>query len=127
MIALDAVLKQTPPRVEAPASLHSSIMQAVRAARGSAPAHRPVTVQRWLPVPVLALLVLLFSVWVIHSPVRKPVQGAKSLVAASAALNLGDEMVRSMPPAMVAPLSEELTRLNRDLGKTAQFLFASLP
>jgi hypothetical protein len=27
----------------------------------------------------------------------------------------------------VAPLSDELNRLNRDLGKTAQFLLASLP
>ena len=40
---------------------------------------------------------------------------------------MGDQMVRTMPSAVVAPLSDELERLNRDLDKTAKFLLASLP
>jgi hypothetical protein len=36
-------------------------------------------------------------------------------------------MTRAMSAAVVAPLSDELDRLNRDLDHTAQFLLANLP
>ena len=127
MMALDRALKETAPRAEAPASLHRSIMQAVRAANCPAAAQRQPNVLRWVPVPVFAAMVLLLVLWVLQSPVRTPVRNAQPLAAATSALKLGDQMVRSMPSAMVAPLSDELDRLNRDLDKTAQFLLASLP
>jgi hypothetical protein len=127
MMALDRALKETAPKVEAPASLHRSIMQAVRAADRPAAAQSQPTLLRWLPAPVLAVMLVLAAVWALRSPVRTPGQNAKSLAAAGTALQLGDQMVRTMPAAMVAPLSDELDRLNRDLDKTAQFLLASLP
>lgn len=127
MLALDRALKETAPRAEAPDSLHQSIMKAVRAANRPAAAPRQPSVVRWVPVPVFAVMLVLVAVWVLQSPVRTPVQNAQPLAAAASVLQLGDQMVRTMPTAVVAPLSDELERLNRDLDKTAQFLLASLP
>jgi hypothetical protein len=127
MVALDRALKETAPRAEAPASLHGSIMQAVRAADRPAAVPRQATVLRWVPVPVFAAMLLLVALWVLHTPVRTPVQNAQPIAAATSALQLGDQMVRTMPSAVVSPLSDELERLNRDLDKTAKFLLASLP
>jgi hypothetical protein len=127
MAALDAALKGSAPRVDAPESLHRSIMQAVRAANRRAEAPRHSNVLRWLPAPVLAAILLLGLVWAMHSRVQKPVQNAPTLVAAATAVHLGDDMVRAMPAAVVAPLSNELDRLNRDLDNTARFLLASFP
>ena len=126
MMALDRALKETAPRAEAPASLHQSIMQAVRAANRPAAAPRQPSVLRWVPVPVFAVMVVLGVVWMLQSPVRT-VQTGQPLAAATTALQLGNQMVRTMPTAVVAPLSDEWERLNRDLDKTAQFLLASLP
>ena len=127
MTALDRALKQTVPRPETPPSLHRSIMQAVRAANRPAPAPRELAVLRWLPVPALAVLVLLAVWWVARGPVKPPVHDTQSLAAATTALDLGGQMAQAVPSAVVTPLSNELERLNRDLNNTAQFLLASLP
>jgi hypothetical protein len=127
MMALDRGLRQTAPRAQAPASLHRAIMQAVRAASGPAPARREPSLLRWLPAPAIGLVTLLAAWWALHSPVGPPAQSARSLAAATTALQMGDQMVRAMPSAVVAPLSDELERLTLDLDKTAQFLLASLP
>ena len=127
MTALDRALKHTVPRPETPPSLHRSIMQAVRAANRPAPARRQLAVLRWLPAPALAVLVLLAIWWVTRGPVRPPVQDTQSLAAATTALDLGSQMAQAVPSAVVAPLSNELEQLNRDLNNTAEFLLASLP
>ena len=127
MLALDRVLRGTAPRVEAPASLHQLIMQAVRTASRPATAQRQATMLRWLPAPVLAALVVAVAFWALHGPVGVPPHEAQPLAAATTALQLGNHVVRTMPSAVVAPLSDELARLNQDLDKTAQFLLASLP
>jgi hypothetical protein len=127
MMALDRALKETAPKTEAPASLHQSIMQAVRAANRPAAAPRQPSVLRWVPVPVFAVILVLGVLWVLQSPVRPPAQTAQPLAAATTALHLGGQVVRTVPSAVVAPLSDELARLNKDLDKTAQFLLASLP
>jgi hypothetical protein len=127
LMALDRALKETAPRAEAPASLHQSIMQAVRAANRPAAAPRQPNILRWVPVPVFAVMLVIGVLWVMQSPVRPPVQTAQPLAAATTALQLGNQVVRTMPTAVVAPLSDELARLNQDLDKTAQFLLASLP
>jgi len=127
MMALDRDLRQTAPTAEAPASLHRSIMQAVRASQRPAAAQRQPSALRWLPAPVLAVMLLLVAVWALHSPVRQPPANKQTLAAATTALQVGDQMVRAMPSAVVAPLSDELERITRDLDNTAQFLLASLP
>ena len=127
MAELDRALKQTAPRPETPPSLHRSIMHAVRAADRPAPVRRELVVLRWLPVPALAVMVLLAIWWVARGPVQPPVQDTQSLAAATTALDLGGEMARAVPSAVISPLANELEQLNRDLTNTAQFLLASLP
>ena len=127
MMALDRGLRQTAPRVQAPASLHCAIMQAVRAADRPVTARRVSSLLRWLPAPAFGLVALLAVLWALHSPIRQPAQSAQSLGAATTALQMGDQMVRAVPSAVVAPLSDELERLTLDLDKTAQFLLASVP
>ena len=127
MVALDRALKETAPKAEAPVGLHGSIMQAVRAAQRSAIPARQPNLWRWLPAPALALMVLLAAFLAMHRPARTSEQDAQSLAAATSALHFGNQMVQTMPSVMVAPLSDELNRLNLDLDKTAQFLLASLP
>jgi len=128
LTALDRALRRTAPETKAPASLHCSIMQAVGgAANGPAAARRERGIPHWAPVPVFALIVVLAAWWVLHSPVRQPAQDTQSLAAVTTALEMGGQMARTMPSAVVAPLSVELERLNLDLDNTAQFLLASLP
>ena len=127
MTALDRALKQSVPRPETPPSLHRSIMQAVQATERPAATRPELTVLRWLPAPALAVFVLL-AVWLApRRPVPPLVQDMQSLSAATTALDIGGQMARAVPSAVVAPLSDELERLNRDLNNTAQFLLASLP
>jgi hypothetical protein len=128
LAALDRALRQTTPEPKAPASLHCSIMQAVaQAANDHATAPREPGVPHWAPVPVLALVLVLAAWWLLRSPVRQPAQDAQSLAAVTTALDMGGQMAQRAPSAMVAPLSDELERLNRDLDNTAQFLLASVP
>ena len=127
MVALDRALTETAPKAEAPVGLHGSIMQSVRAAQRPTTAPRQPNLLRWLPAPALALILLVAAFLAMHRPARTAEQDAQSLTAATSALHFGNQMVQTMPSAMVAPLSDELNRLNLDLDKTAQFLLASLP
>ena len=127
IMALDQALHQSVPRSEMPASLHRSIMQAVQSADRPAPTRRTPTVLRWAPVPVLAVIMLLGFWWVLRSPARQSPPDTQSLAAASSALELSGQLARTVPSAVVAPLSGELERLNLDLANTAQFLLASVP
>jgi hypothetical protein len=127
LMALDRALRQPAPEPEVPASLHRSIMQAVQAADRPVRAGRQLLWLRWAPLPALAAIVLLAVWWGLHSPVRQSAPDTQSLAAATAALEMSGQLARAVPSAMVAPLSGELERLNRDLDNTAQFLLASLP
>jgi len=102
--------------------LHRSIMRAVEAA-GPAPAPprlRPAL--RWLPAPALAVLVLsAIWLWRDRSPQPQPIESAAAVLA------MGESVAQSAPSTVVAPLSDEWRRLNRDVDRTAQFLLASLP
>jgi hypothetical protein len=128
MAALDCVLKRTAPRPQAPPSLHDSIMRSVRAAeRPAADGRREWIFLRWLPVPV-AMVITLAVIWPqAQDTVRLPSKSAQPLAVANTALRVGGEMARAVPSAVVAPLTDELQKLNQDLNNTAQFLLASLP
>jgi len=128
MTALDRALKRTAPRPEAPASLHGSIMRTVQAARQPVPAERGARdVLRWLGVPAGAALVLVAAWYVARGPVKLPARETQSLAAATAALEMGGQMARTVPSAVVTPLADELEKVNRDLNYTAQFILANLP
>jgi hypothetical protein len=127
MTALDRALKQTRPKPQAPSGLHRSIMQAVRVAENPAAAPRGLAVLRWVAAPVVTLLALAVGWHALHDPVRPPAQDTQSLAAATTVLEMSGQLAQTVPSAVVAPLSDELERLNRDLNNTAQFLLASLP
>ena len=124
---LDRALRQAPPKTAAPRGLHAGIMRAVRAAECPAEAPRPLPFLRWVTVPLVTLLVLVVAGHVLRRPPRPTAQSTQSLAAASTALEMSSQLTQTMPAAMVAPLADELERLNRDLDNTAQFILASLP
>jgi hypothetical protein len=127
MTALDRALKQCSPKPQEPPGLHRSIMQAVRVAERPAAAAPGLAFLRWAAAPVVAALALV-AVWLaLRGPVVPPTQGTQSLAAATTALEMSGQLAQSAPSALVAPLSDELARLNRDLDNTAQFILASLP
>jgi len=122
LAAIDSALKTTPPRPELPAFLHEGIMGAVEASRARpAPAVPSFRLVPWLAAPALALLVFAGAWWV-RDRVR-----STALQPATAALNLGSKMPETIATSAIAPLSDELDRLNRDLDQTKEFLLASLP
>jgi len=132
---LDRALRTQTPAAEARPELHSAIMEAVRASRGAnrgSAANRPWRLPLgWLPAPALAALALLGLWWTLHSPPEAPVRQAgtdhSAILQVASALEAGDNATRALPSAVIAPLSEELGRVNLDLENTAQFLLASLP
>jgi hypothetical protein len=127
MTAVDRALKQCPPKPQAPPGLHGSIMQAVRAVERPAAAPAGLAFLRWAAVPVAAALALV-AVWLaMRGPAAPPSQATQSLAAATTALEMSGQLAQTMPSAVVAPLSDELARLNQDLDNTAQFILASLP
>jgi hypothetical protein len=129
--ALDRALKNQLPKLAASASLHTSIMRAVRAAVPAPVAENQPAWPRWIPVSSLVLLILLgvFLAFQFFPNPGTKVQHADwhPLAAASSVLELGGNLVRETPAAAMSPLSDELQRLDRDLVNTEQFLFASLP
>ena len=128
MTALDRALKQSVPKPDAPPSLHSSIMRAVRAAeRPAGVSERELTFLRWVPWSVAAVVAVIAMWYVSQGPDRLPGRDAQSLAAATTALEMGGQVARAAPAAGGTPLADELARVNRDLDSTAQFLLASLP
>ena len=128
MTALDRALKQTVPKPDAPPSLHSAIMRAVRAAeRPAVESERELNFLRWVPWSVAAVVAVIAVWYVSHGPERLPARDAQSLAVATTALEMGGQVARGAPAAVVNPLADELAKVNRDLDSTAQFLLASLP
>ena len=124
LAALDAELRATAPRAQAPTSLHRSIMRAVRAADRPSTSTGRLAFLRWMAMPAGAALALLVA-W--HSLQQSQTQEKPSLSAAASALEVGGQMARAVPSAVVAPLSQELQGLNQDLDNAAQYLLASMP
>ena len=130
-VALDQALKNSRPAPEASASLHASILRAVRAAEPTPVFSWQIFWPRLIPVSALAVLVFI-GVFAANNFSRHPDAGSKhvessSMAAASSALELGGTLMREMPDAALSPLSEEMQRLNLDLASAQKFLLASLP
>jgi hypothetical protein len=127
MTELDRALKDTAPKAQAPASLHRSIMQAVRAAERPAPAAHVFGFLKWLPAPAFVALAVLVVWYVQRGLVRPPAPDRQSLATATSALEMGGQIAQAMPASVVAPLAAELEKVSQDVDNTAQFLMASLP
>jgi len=133
--SLDTTLRSGRPESKPPPGLRSAILDEVRAHRNGSRQRaegRPWSLGlRWLPAPAFAALTLLTVWWAVHRPSLPAVHPAHSnptpLIAVGAALHVGEDTTRTLPPAVVAPLADELGRVNLDLENTARFLLASLP
>jgi len=121
-------LRSSPPELKTPAGLHSSIMSAVRSEAGAQPSPGILPWLRWLAAPAATALALAFLWHFALRPDPEPPRGTTaSLAAAAAALELPHAIARDVPAEMLAPLSDELNRVNQDLNRTKEFLIASLP
>ena len=58
---------------------------------------------------------------------QRPASRPEALAAATAAFELGNDVSRTVPGAVMDPLSDELDRVQRDLDNTAQLLLTALP
>ena len=91
------------------------------ARRATAPVH--LRVLRWAIGPVALALALLAGWWGMQRPASRP----EALAAATAAFELGNDVSRTVPGAVMDPLSDELDRVQRDLDNTAQLLLTAMP
>jgi ferric-dicitrate binding protein FerR (iron transport regulator) len=108
----------------ADASMHDSIMRAVRAAaREQQP--RRVPGVAWLAVSASVAALVVVCLWIgIH---RSAQPGGQSLNGAAMVLEMGERMPDTMPALVMAPLSDEWARVDHDLQNTKQVLLASFP
>jgi len=117
----------------APDSLHAAIMFAVRSAQAAGARTRQPLRRHLTPASAVGLLILLcLGVFVAshfsHSPAADPNSAVpSSLSLASTTLETGRDWVHTMPSAALAPLNDEMLRLNRDLTNAQNYLLASLP
>lgn len=128
--ALERALRSARPDPAAPPFLAGSIMRAVR--QCGKPAERtPSCIAMWrnwsLAVVGVLAVVLSGFWWMGRRPVVPPAPAAGNLALPASALELGDTVTRTLPLATVAPLNDELDRVNLDLTNTARFLLANVP
>jgi hypothetical protein len=128
---LDRALRVPPSISPADATLHNSIMRAVRA---SANAQKIVPTRAsnkiWLAMTSAAFAAI--CVWLLVRP-SAPIlpsradESSQTLAAAQNVLDMSAEVSRSMPAAVVGPLSNELASVDHDIRNTTQFVLATLP
>jgi hypothetical protein len=126
--ALDRALRLPPAVVAADASLHHSIMRAIRAnAAESAPGRVPIRIGLASALAALAVI----GIWLAARPPTQSLPVAPSdaqrLAAAQMVLDMGREVSRSVPAAVVAPLSNEWACVDHDIRDTTRFILAALP
>ena len=131
MAILDDALKNKKPLPTAPASLHSSILRAVRSARAAeANAHnRAELLERLIPASALGLLVLMAALGALNSSKFSEVAtpASPSVAIVGSALDTGNQIVSAVPNAAVSPLSDEMAKLKTDLTNAQSYLLASVP
>lgn len=123
--ALDRRLLETRPQPEPLPFLHQAIMRSVAESSGMGPSRPQRWRLGWLAAPALAAL-LAVGLWWAFKPASPP-PDAQALAAVSSTLETGSEMTRTAAADLLAPLSDELDRVNHDLDHTAQFLLSSVP
>jgi|SRR4051794_8134972 hypothetical protein len=125
--SLEQVLKASRPGIKMPTGLHDAIMDEVRSAVSGAAqrtVHRPgLVLFRWISAPALAAVAL--GAFLLLRPDHN--QSGPSPMPIRSALSPGDDAARTLPSAVIAPLSDELAKVNLDLENTAHHLLASLP
>jgi hypothetical protein len=131
---MDEVLRSTERKTRIPLSLHSSIMHAVRKADRHSESkghHQRTGLVDWLPLPIGAAAAIVLG-WILIRHQATPIpsssgSGPQSITLAFSPFEFRDEVVKSVPSVVFAPLTNELQLINKDLERTADFLLASLP
>jgi hypothetical protein len=122
---VDRALRHPPSAPPPDPALHDSIMRAVRAAaRAEQPQRKPIFA--WVVSAGVALSLAALAAGLLLRPAATPksVMAPNDLAEApGAALDLGERM----PGMFMAPLSNELVRVDHDLHNTTQVLLASFP
>jgi hypothetical protein len=129
--ALDRALTVARPGPVVPPALHGAIMRSVRASHRSTPAHPALSAWLRLSAATAAAVLLVLATWAgwhrlkSTSIARQPM--TQALGAPAMTFALGDSLAWPEQMSAVAPLTDELDRLDRDLNQTAQFILACLP
>ena len=125
-LSLEQALRNARPGPETPLHIHGAIMHRVRKISHSAtPESRPLI--RWLASASITASALT-AIWLAVRHSDSSLQAHRDpLVAAQTVLDAGDELGRTTASAMLAPLSEELAALRRDLDNVTQSVLASVP
>jgi hypothetical protein len=131
MANLDRALRDQPMPPSAPDTLHQSIMRAVRASSHETHASRR-TSMIWISSTSAAAAAIAICIWIIarpapQSPPQIASQGEQTLAAAQRAWDVSKEVSRTMPAAVVGPLSNELASVDQDVRNTTKFILATLP
>ncbi len=121
---LERALNSGPPDDMAPASLHGSIMDALR----TSPASQPMVAGGRAALRLLAALALALPLVFVWSAVRSRRPDVRApLGTAVAALQVGQEAPQIAAAVALRPLADEMGRLNQDLDETTRFVLASIP
>jgi hypothetical protein len=129
--AVEHALKTQLTRPEESQELHDSIMRAVRNAQPERVPVERLTWPSWIPAASLGLVIflaLLFASQLLpgsHGKLQPA--NSPSLAAAGSAIELGGNLVHEAPDIVMAPLSEEMRKLDDNLAAAKTFLLASLP
>jgi hypothetical protein len=115
-----------PASPEFPPGLHASIMRAVREHRPTAPQSSQSRLPWWLPVPAMAAVLLAAGLYFWPDPIDSS-NATAALSSAVSSVEKGVELARLAPETVVAPLSDELTRLRGDVENAKSFLMSSVP
>jgi hypothetical protein len=129
MTNVDHSLRVQPPAPNAPDTLHQSIMRAVRLS-GEEKTEPRATGIIWISSTAVAAAAI--CIWIIARPTPQsppPIasQDAETLAAAQRAWDMSKEVSRTMPAAVVGPLSNELASVDQDVRDTTKFILATLP
>jgi hypothetical protein len=129
MANLDRALRVQPPTLNAPDTLHQSIMRAVRANSQEKAAPRATGII-WISSAATAATAI--CIWLVahptpQSPPPTASQSEQTMAAAQRAWDMSKEVSRAMPAAVVGPLSNELASVDQDVRDTTKFILATLP
>jgi ferric-dicitrate binding protein FerR (iron transport regulator) len=119
--ALGRALRSVPP---AAPSQRDSIMRAVGAAARQEQPRRALA-PSWLAASAAVAALAVMLLWTAFHRPASP--GPQSLDGAVMVLQMSEQMPDAMPRMVMAPLSDEWARVDRDLKDTTQVLLASFP
>jgi hypothetical protein len=131
-ISLDQALRGAT-HSDAPPTLHDDIMRVVRSKRENAlPQTKAAWTNgfgrmQWAGAGFAVFLLLGLGVWLALPPGNPPPAVGESSPLLATAQQQTDPVTRVVTAAGVTPLTDEWTRLNRDLINAAEHLLASVP